>query len=116
MMRWVMMAIWVAAAVAIYITWIRPKLIQNPRVAWLFERERSIWEKLKGWFTESKMINWGNLQIGAGTLLNALDQIKALNFQDAFPGAGWVGLAFFAMGVVTILLRLMTVGATGEQR
>ena len=97
-------------ATSVYWLIIRPKLAAQPFFRPLFDRldaaEAGWWAKIKLWFSVSKTINWGNFQIGAGTLLELLDQLKALDLGIIVPK--WAPVILFGMGLVTILLRLVT--------
>jgi hypothetical protein len=67
-------------------------------------------QKLKGW----KTLIFGGIVTAASTLLDLLDALRAVDITPLLPPAHALKI-IAAIGVVTILLRLVTTGAVGEK-
>ena len=67
-----------------------------------------LWQKLKGW----KTVLFGSLITGAGVVADLLDAVKAIDITPLLPPAYALKI-ITAIGVATILLRLVTTGRVG---
>ncbi|GIK80842.1 MAG: hypothetical protein KJZ73_13535 [Pseudorhodoplanes sp.] len=67
-------------------------------------------QKMKGWRT----ILFGGLVAAAGTVTDLLDALKAIDIAPLLPPAHALKI-IAALGVVTVLLRLVTTGRVGRK-
>ncbi len=67
-------------------------------------------QKLKGWRT----ILFGGFVAAAGTIMDVLDALKAIDIAPLLPPAHALKI-IAAVGVATVLLRLVTTGRVGHK-
>ncbi len=67
-------------------------------------------QKLKGW----KTVIFGGLVAGASACADALDALHAIDITPLLPPASALKI-IAAIGVATILLRLVTTGRVGQK-
>lgn len=79
-------------------------------MTWLQRKFQTLRQKLKGW----KTLVFGALVTESSAILDILDGLRAVDITPLLPPAHALKI-IAAIGVVTIVLRMMTTGAVGEK-